>query len=1158
MKFDPSFRAYLRIGAAVTLISVGAAMAFVAANPSRLSLLGDSGKKHVIDKFRQDRDQFAGNRQARPGPDREGGPLAAAEEDYAHRAYPAADVPMKATQAAQKAWSNLKALQEKHLHGPFAPAATAWSLVGPSTANFPDVLTFSGTPYTTSGRITAIAIDPACNTSSCQAWVGAAGGGVWRTPNVLAAGGPTWTFVSGSFATNAIGTLKYDAGTATLYAGTGEPNASGDSEAGLGVYKSTDGGNSWTLLASTVGPITTTSPGTGTNGTYTGNAFVGRAISSVNIDPTNPNHLYVASARAVRGVSSVGGATSNPSLARPPFGLFESTNGGATFNFIWDGGDGCPAVCDGTNTKATIRGVNRVELDPGWNGTTNKILYGGAFGPNNVVGAGGVWRSLDGGSTWTQIKSARNVALSTDRAEFAVADLGGGNTRMYVGIGNSSTLPGDQARLYRSDSVAAGTPTFTDMTALESPAGQSLEYCHGQCWYDNVVYSPPGKPDVVYLGGSFDYAAYGGPNNGRAFLRSTDAGVSYTDMTWDATTNVTPPNSCCQPNPISPNGQHPDTHALVEVPGSDIAIFGTDGGLMRSSGAFANISSQCTSPRGLIGTDLSLCQQLLASVPALLSGVNAGLSTMQFQSVSVAADNPAHIQGGTQDNGTFETLGSTVWPQIIYGDGGQSGFNVGNSALRLNTFTGKFNDVNFQNGDPTKWVIASGPIAASTETALFYPPIIPDPNPSTASSIFQGSLSVWRTQDWAGNQVFLEANCPEFTTAGNTPTCGDFVAIGPAGATRITVSFADYRGTTRAGGNVAALARTTSDTSTLWAATSLGRVFISKNADNATANAVTYTRLDTLDVNSPARFITAIYVDRANSNHAWIAYNGYNFNTPSQPGHIFSVTYNPGGGTATWTNIDGAGAGMFPDFPATSVVADSNGDVYAANDWGVLRLPNGAVDWEVAGTGLPQVEVPGLTIMPGARLLYAATHGRSNWTLALPLQLVGVDSRKTHGGAGTFDINMPLTGSPGIECRQGSGNYTIVFHLTSTLLSGAATVTAHNPGGAGGTVSGTSFSGSDMIVSLTGVTDAQVLTITLTSVTGTNGATLPSTSVNLGFLVGDTTADGSVNSGDISQTKSQSGQPVTISNFREDVVIDGLINSADISLVKSQSGSALP
>ena len=121
--------------------------------------------------------------------------------------------------------------------------------MGPSTANFPDILTFSGAAYTTSGRITALAIDPSCSTRRCRAWAAAAGGGVWRTDKALAGSGVKWTFVSGNFATNSIGTLTFDADRNTLYAGTGEPNSSGDSEAGFGIYKSTDGGDTWAHLA---------------------------------------------------------------------------------------------------------------------------------------------------------------------------------------------------------------------------------------------------------------------------------------------------------------------------------------------------------------------------------------------------------------------------------------------------------------------------------------------------------------------------------------------------------------------------------------------------------------------------------------------------------------------------------------------------------------------------------------------------------------------------------------------------------------------------------------------------------------------------------------------------------------------------------------------
>ena len=984
------FASSVRFAVAGTLLSAAVAMAFVAVKSSA-PLWVKADNKNAVDKFRQDRARLFTNKMALPGPEREGGPTTAAEEEYAKRAYPAAYIPFELTRNAHVAWSDVRARALARVTQPLGQ----WTLVGPTSAKDPDVLTFSGAPYTTSGRITAFALAPNCSEDHCTLYLAAAGGGVWKTNHALdTSPSQTWDFISESFATNAIGTLLIDPTDPTgntLYAGTGEANASADSEAGFGIYKTTDGGDTWTHLEAHAD----VPAGTGVNcnaifGTggfrtapaYSGPAFDGRAISSIVIDRNNPSVIYVGSTRAVRGVSSVlsgGVVTLAPGL--PPYGLWKSTDGGANFTLL-NYKDVCvnPTLPGDAgiiqSSFGSTRGVNRVASDP----STSSTIYAAAFPQNNATPLntkGGVWRSRDAGASWRQIKSALNPALNTDRAEFAVTKLANGNTRMYVGDGNTGS---PDARFYRSDDVATGSPTFTDLTT-----DQNIGYCTGQCWYDNVVYSPPGRPGTVYLGGSFSYATYGFSTNGRAFLRSSDAGASFTDMTWDATTKPTPPGSCCQPNSIAPNGMHPDSHAIVEVPGGNIAFFGSDGGIVRSSASFSDISSQCTAERGLTGTDLALCQQLLSAVPTrLFTTYNDGLSTLQFQSVSVNPSNANNLMGGTQDNGTFEKPpnSTTAWPQKIYGDGGQSGFNVGNPTLRFNSFFLNFHDVNFRNGDPLKWVIASGPIVASGEGSQFYAPIIADP--VSAGTIFQGSLSVWRTQDWAGNRAFLEANCPEFTTSGANPNCGDFVRIGPAGATDLTASAADYRGTTRAGGNVAALARAGSDTSTLWAATTTGRVFISKNAD-AGRHSVTYTRLDSLAANSPGRFISGISVDPADPNHAYLAYSSYSALTPSTPGHVFSVMYNPGAGTATWTKLDGTGGPGFPDFPATGIAFDSaTGDLYVSNDWGVLRLPNGSSDWEVAGTDLPMVEVAGLTIVPSARKLYAATHGRSAWLLTLP------------------------------------------------------------------------------------------------------------------------------------------------------------------------------
>jgi hypothetical protein len=352
-----------------------------------------------------------------------------------------------------------------------------------------------------------------------------------------------------------------------------------------------------------------------------------------------------------------------------------------------------------------------------------------------------------------------------------------------------------------------------------------------------------------------------------------------------------------------------------------------------------------------------------------------GLDTLQFQSLSVSAQHPTNLlQGGTQDNGTFQYSGSSsIWPQIIYGDGGQSGFNVSDDHLRFNTFSGQAHDANFQNGDPTKWVIISAPILSSPEGSLFYPPIISDPNPSQNGSIFEGSFSVWRTQDWGGDQAALEANCPEFTTSAAQPGCGDFVRIGE-GIPSTDLTSATWG--SRSGGAVSWLARAPQNAGTLWTSTTGGRLFITDNANDAAAT-VHWSRLDTSA--TPTRVITTIYVDPANANHAWVSYSGYNINTPTTPGHVFEVTRNPITGTATWVDR----SYNLGDLPATAVVRDDlTGDLYVSTDFAVFRLANGDTSWTMSG-GMPMVEVAGLTIVPNARILYAATHGLGAWVLDL-------------------------------------------------------------------------------------------------------------------------------------------------------------------------------
>jgi hypothetical protein len=506
--------------------------------------------------------------------ERDLGPLLAAEEDYANRAYPASDIPFSATLKAQAAFNQVKARAGS------MKAIGTWTLAGPSKADFPDILTFSGVPYTTSGRITALAIAPNCDTNNCRLWVAAAGGGIWRTDDALSLGsGPTWTFLSDRFGTNAIGTLTYDAASNTLYAGTGEPNASGDSEAGLGIWKSIDGGDTWThLAANTTVPTMTTSCGHAP--AYTGPAFNGRSISSILVDGRNNRTLYVGSTRGVRGVSSVTGGTVSLAPGLPPYGLWKSTDGGKTFTLLSAEGVCLNSTLEGDAgriqaTFGSARGVNHIEFDPSGSST----IYAAAF-PRLTATGGGIWRSTDSGASWTQIKTSLSAANINDRTEFAVTKLGNGNTRMYVGDGNTGS---PTARFYRTDD-AAGAASFTDLTTT-----QNQDYCTGQCWYDNLVITPAGYPDTVYLGGSYQYDEYGGKSNSRALLYSTDAGASFTDVSWDAEAN--PTTRKLLPAQSDFTERHPPRPAracrVLQQPGTFLR--GSDGGLVRSTGAFADI-----------------------------------------------------------------------------------------------------------------------------------------------------------------------------------------------------------------------------------------------------------------------------------------------------------------------------------------------------------------------------------------------------------------------------------------------------------------------------------------------------------------------------------------------------------------------------------------
>ncbi len=418
--------------------------------------------------------------QAIPGLGGEQGPGSAEAEAFFAKAYPDQDIPLARLDAARAAGARLRGKQLPV--GAGRPGT--WVTVGPSEALYPATIfrnSFGYVParYVAGGRTTAIAIAPDCAPGHCRLWVSAAGGGVWRTKNALS-GQPNWEFLSGEFGIQSGSSIVLDPNDAsgnTLYVGTGEANASADSAAGVGMYKSTDGGDTW------MGPLGAS-------------VFGGRAIGSIAVTPGAANVVYAATTRAVLGISSVNGGAVSLIPGAAAWGLYKSTDGGGTWTFLHNGAATATA-CDtvakaiAVGSPCSVRGVRRVAVDP----SNPAIVYAGSY-------ARGVWRSPDAGATWAQIKPSLNAADASMRPELAVTTLANGDTRMYVHEGTSGS---PTSRLFRSDSVASGVAVFTNLSSSNvANAGYGTHnVCTGQCWYDNFVYTPAGHPDIVYVGGSY-------------------------------------------------------------------------------------------------------------------------------------------------------------------------------------------------------------------------------------------------------------------------------------------------------------------------------------------------------------------------------------------------------------------------------------------------------------------------------------------------------------------------------------------------------------------------------------------------------------------------------------------------------------------------------
>ncbi len=375
------------------------------------------------------------------------------------RAWPGNIVPSAGRRAALAELERMKANERSAT----PKAATGgWTLIGPRPTNVLAEQSNGGSPYS-AGRVAALAVDPR---NANVAYMGAAGGGVWKTVD----GGQNWTPVTDNQASLSIGSIALAPSNPDIvFVGTGEQNNSGDSYYGAGILKSTDGGATWTQIE---GPFV---------GPFSSSRVSGGAarIGAIAVHPANANIVLAAADRT-------------PATAA---GIYRSADGGATWRLVLAGAVGCDVV---------------------FNPADGNIVYAalGTVGGNTL---NGVYKSTDAGATWTRSGGSGATALPpTNIGRIALAIAPSSPATLFAGIHNSvnSALLG----LYKSTDAAQS------WARLAAP-----DYCTPQCWYDNVVRVSPANPNLVVAAGLPPYRSTDGGVTWANVATGADGLTSHTD-----------------------------------------------------------------------------------------------------------------------------------------------------------------------------------------------------------------------------------------------------------------------------------------------------------------------------------------------------------------------------------------------------------------------------------------------------------------------------------------------------------------------------------------------------------------------------------------------------------------------------------------------------
>ncbi|MAT39049.1 MAG: hypothetical protein CL946_05535 [Ectothiorhodospiraceae bacterium] len=684
--------------------------------------------------------------------------------------------------------------QSQYMQGPAPAASVTWETIGPNSvtdmwpSHWGDV----------SGRVRAVAVHP---TNANTAYIGAAAGGIWKTTN----GGSSWSDIGSGLSSITFGAIAVSpADPNIVFAGTGEVMYLFNSVTydGQGLFKSTNGGTSWTHITNGFG-----------NQTH---------FSDIEVSPHNAN-IVLASLGS--GYSHLGSLSNE--------GVWRSTDGGTTWTETLTSGDAFD-VC----------------FDPSSSTKAYAALGGGSS-------SAGFYISTNAGASWT--KSNSGLPSTSNIQRIQISQSQSSPAVFYALIYNSSGTV-----LYKSTDGGASWSQIAAGTKLGGTYDGTN--WNDQGFYDLCIAVHPTNPNRVIVG--------------NVELHLSTNGSSFSPLRYGGGTNAWS------------SVAHVDYHKVVFAPSNpNIVYLGCDGGVFKSTDAGSNWNS-----------------------------ANNNISTLQFYRIASHPTDADKIMGGAQDNGNFRksSSGATSWSFVSTGDGMECVYDHSNpNIVYYSTQNGRiYKSTNGGSSGSTVW----------NSAATWVTPIVM--HPTNSSVLYTANTNFIKTTN-GGNSWNAIAT-------GVAPRNINCIAQSPVNPDNMMISAGDS-------------------------------YYNNPNVYASTNEGGNWTEI-TSNIPGSDRYITRLVADPNNASTFYLVRSGF-----SSGNKIYKTT-NLG---TSWTNV----SGDLPNVPHNDFFVDPEEPThfYAANDFGVYRSTDAGANWTRQGNGMPFVPVMDFDYVEigSDRLLRAGTHGRS-------------------------------------------------------------------------------------------------------------------------------------------------------------------------------------